>query len=437
MASDLSSPKVQQYAYRSVRSLSESQLAHKRHWDRARQRQHRAASKHRVAELESALRDVRGLLKSTEEERDMLRTLLQSQKPALDGLRKERDRLREMISSAFRSMQESSPLPHLEDSGTEATVEPYPDVGSPENAPFPGLSGNSETSASIRASDSTRPLVPQTENSLALYTVDSLLDTWPLSLSLLPDASTDPWDDNGILRFVRDYPSPAFESPDIAETWSRLPLNCASMCRLDQAILDMEQTCRDLSARTSHIMEFSTPAFPHVSSLLNPTTASLSHKQPIASTVVARIISQMPVGTPIMQLAATWLLCNLIRWRLCLTPGSFSALPVFLRPTELQLRIPHPIWVDTIVWPTARDRIIQQFDYNDFDALRHALGKSISPGWPCGISECLSSTGTPGEFSLSPEFQTHLWDLSNWTVDPALVQAFPFLEGAVNVRDNV
>lgn len=215
-----------------------------------------------------------------------------------------------------------------------------------------------------------------------------------------------------------------------------MPVNTAPMAALDWAVVEMEELCWNKTSKDMAITEFTTPAFPHVSSLLNPQTRPAHPQQPITSAVVTRILSQMPVGGTTERLGAMWLLCNLVRWRLCRTRETFAALPEFLRPTETQLTIPHPIWMDVIVWPAVRDRLIQEFDYTEFDVFRYSIGSSLSLGWTNGLSACLSLTDTLDEYSLSLEFEDHLRHMSNWTVDAAFVEQFRFLDGAINVRSS-
>lgn len=154
-------------------------------------------------------------------------------------------------------------------------------------------------------------------------------------------------------------------------------------------------------------------------------------------------MTQMAVYETTMRLAGMWLICHLVRWRLCRTAVTFAALPTFLHPTATQRTVPHPIWVDTIIWPEVRDRVIRTFDhsnYASFNAFRTRLGKAITVGWPHPLAESLTlmsaneSGSHPSEYCLNKAFQAHLCDMANWTVDAEFVEAYPFLRGAVNVR---
>ena len=266
--------------------------------------------------------------------------------------------------------------------------------------------------------------------------LNSLTDIWPASSPTLQIDSQQRGNRDRVLRLDKGQPPDQHDMSDLDRVggWSRKPVNTPPMAALDWAIVEMEELCRNRASRDLTFLEFATPAFPHVSSLLNAEPPLAHPQKPITFAVVTQIMSQMPVQGTTERLAAMWLICNLVRWRLCPTQEAFATLPDFLRPTEMQLTIPHPIWVDTIVWPEVRDRLIQEFDYTEFQAFRFSLGSSISLGWTGSVVECLSLTDTLDEYSLSVEFELHLRDLSNWTVDRTFTSEYQFLEGYVQVR---
>ena len=228
------------------------------------------------------------------------------------------------------------------------------------------------------------------------------------------------------------------ESPtetDVPVGWDRLPINTAPMGYIDHGIVDLERLCRHIPTQEVPMTELNAQAFPHISNLLNPEVPSHSLQHPLSSLIIDRVMQQMPLPDIIGRLAAMWVICTVLRWRVCRTPKTYLAIPDFLRPTELQLTVPHPIWADVLVWPEGRMAIIKDFDMTRYAEFREDLNKAVSVGWTRPSSEAITQGPVQGEQYLSVDFVKHLSDLSNWTLSKAFVQKWPLLDGAVNVRD--
>ncbi|KAM5341808.1 hypothetical protein ACJ41O_014839 [Fusarium nematophilum] len=52
------------------------------------------------------------------------------------------------------------------------------------------------------------------------------------------------------------------------------------------------------------------------------------------------------------------------QWQAYQTPECFERLPPWLRPTQFQIAIPHPMCIDFIPWPLLRDRLIRMYSSN-------------------------------------------------------------------------
>ncbi|CAK7232390.1 hypothetical protein SBRCBS47491_008253 [Sporothrix bragantina] len=488
--------------YRPVDSLPDDKKAHRRFWDRERQREHRAKSKNRVAQLEAQGQILAEQLQSVTRERDTAqKALIEKQQRIVE--------LEAIVESLQATLQSIFSL------ANNATTTQYK-AGEMQEGPG------------------------ETIDSLTWAT---FADSWPLNM--IGDI---PWPNEDCVNL-----DPEGMSPPVTPVppWASLPMNSPPVCSMDSAFYELEQkfhmaeqraqagrasaqqrarraalaatvaatgnrvemgnesetetgTDADDDADTDgngnslmlqsntnkrFMAELSTSTFPQVSSLINP-SASVStdndgtsshsaghdslennhftqHQRPhrgVAHTVFARVMTQMPLQEMPARFAAMWVVCHLVRWRLCRSQPAFDALPAFLHPTPTQRTVAHPIWIDTIVWPAARDRLITQPGlWNNptaFDIFRTALGQVLSVGWPHSLSDSLTvvpegngdssssvrSEGGGGgrertnrtpDYCLSRAFQAHLHDLSNWTVDPSFVDAYPFLRGAMNERNVV
>lgn len=139
--------------------------------------------------------------------------------------------------------------------------------------------------------------------------------------------------------------------------------------------------------------------------------------------------------------ALLYMMCIYIRWLIAPTREHYDAIPEFFRPTGAQLVVPHPFWIDTLGWPRVRERLVSHLDHTRYRDFASIIVKSFSIGWPHhaleGILEASpepTADGKATNYVMTKAFVQHVREPKNWTVGPELVEAFPFLEGAVNVR---
>ncbi|KAJ3504106.1 hypothetical protein NM208_g16385 [Fusarium decemcellulare] len=93
------------------------------------------------------------------------------------------------------------------------------------------------------------------------------------------------------------------------------------------------------------------------------------------------------------------------------------------------MSVPHPAWIDVIIWPQIRDAIIQTMDWSRFLEYRAVVSKSLRVNWPHSdprsiLEPCENGKGC----RLSAEFERHISTPENWTVDREAADVFPFLE---------
>lgn len=79
--------------------------------------------------------------------------------------------------------------------------------------------------------------------------------------------------------------------------------------------------------------------------------------------------------------------------------------------------------------PEARDLIIQHMDFSQYELFERLTGDSSSVNWPYADSDLFIVKGDGKQLVLNPVFISHIRNISNWTVGPQVVEAFPFLSG--------
>ncbi|CAK7212288.1 hypothetical protein SBRCBS47491_001412 [Sporothrix bragantina] len=186
------------------------------------------------------------------------------------------------------------------------------------------------------------------------------------------------------------------------------------------------------SSAAPHSDEFTHANFPSVNSLLNPVL--YEPDKPIASTIARHVAGTIMLYTTPEKTALLYMMCIYIRWLIAPTREHYDSIPEFFRPTAAQLAVPHPFWIDTLGWPRVRERLVNQFDHTRYRDFASIILKSFSIGWPHHALEGILEGSNERGFVMTRAFIQHVRDPKNWTVGPELAEAFPFLEGAYNVR---
>ncbi|EPE06652.1 bZIP transcription factor [Ophiostoma piceae UAMH 11346] len=168
-----------------------------------------------------------------------------------------------------------------------------------------------------------------------------------------------------------------------------------------------------------------------------------ARSRPFIGAVASHVVWISPLKNLAGRLSFLYKIAIFLRWCLCPTRETYAALPEFMRPTPLQRRIPHPVWVDFIVWPDARDNMIRSGDYSSFELFRFVIGNSITMNWPypddastC-ISRSRSSSGDSQRLTFNPLFEAHLRNIDNYSITQQAANVFPMLSKYVRVSTDV
>ncbi|KAM5342321.1 hypothetical protein ACJ41O_013287 [Fusarium nematophilum] len=241
----------------------------------------------------------------------------------------------------------------------------------------------------------------------------------PYSFSQLPlgEPSTPlPWSNH--FNLLDSIPSP---NPP---AWKSIPLLLSATTQLDVVILTTTDTFR------RHGLRQTSPQapFPSISSLLSPGRTPDAESCSISDAAAAQV-NRSPVQEVLSRVGFLYVLSHLLRWYICRTRESYEQLPAFIRPTKLQMSVPHPAWIDVIIWPQVRDAVIQTMDWSRFLEYRAITAKSLSVNWPYSDPRSiLESCGNGRSYRLSGAFERHICTPENWTVDKDAAEVFPFLK---------
>ena len=218
-----------------------------------------------------------------------------------------------------------------------------------------------------------------------------------------------------------------------APPWTQLPKNVPATCPLDGLLLNFRDSRRQEAAGDSSGAIFN-PAYPSVSSLLNPSGGGGRFPDPL-SQLMADIISKFPNICNLPEQTAV-LYCMFInmRWHINPSKENFERLVEWMRPTPAQIYTPHPAWIDHIPWPRMRDKLVANYTDYSFEHWFIPFTTDMSVNWPYEDSDCLISTSEKEETVINPAFERHLRRLENWSVGPSFAEAFPALVDTTRIK---
>lgn len=131
--------------------------------------------------------------------------------------------------------------------------------------------------------------------------------------------------------------------PQSPPAWKSIPLLLSATTQLDAVILTTTDTFR------RHGLRQTTAPFPSISSLLRAGKPPDAKSCSISDAAAAQV-RRSPLQSLLPRVGFLYVLSHLLRWYICRTKDSYEQLPVFIRPTKLQMSVPHPAWIDVIVW---------------------------------------------------------------------------------------
>ncbi|CEL09173.1 hypothetical protein ASPCAL12313 [Aspergillus calidoustus] len=116
--------------------------------------------------------------------------------------------------------------------------------------------------------------------------------------------------------------------------------------------------------------------------------------------------------------ACYWLIATLVRWYVHQEESLYNNVPTWLRPTALELRIPHPLLISFMPWPLMRNQLILDFHIHrvPIHPIMADLGEFLETKLSCAAGGlCM------GEDQLVQSLK----DLKNWSLKPGFFERHP------------
>ncbi|EXK88757.1 hypothetical protein FOQG_08052 [Fusarium oxysporum f. sp. raphani 54005] len=135
------------------------------------------------------------------------------------------------------------------------------------------------------------------------------------------------------------------------------------------------------------------------------------------------------------SMAAVWVVWVVMRWQINPTPQTYADLPDWIRPTELQVFVPHIDMLDCISWPYFRDYVIQhpEMQHGELQWLA-ACTSGVQVNWRGTIEEALCVDGPTGRRRFTAEAEATIRDLQEWSLAASYRAFMPGIDGQIPIR---
>lgn len=217
--------------------------------------------------------------------------------------------------------------------------------------------------------------------------------------------------------------------------------NLPPTCPLDVILLnflhDRRREVAEAAALRQQASQLVGLPYPSVSSLLN--SVQQHSTAPPCSYAICKlftgIIRTFPdCATLPEQIGVLYHMFLLMRWQISPTKKNYDDMPDWITPRPSQLLTPHPAWVDYVLWPKMRDRIVLTHREYFFESWFIPYSRTVSCNWPHDAADCLLHDTESDELVINPVFERHIRDLNNWSLGPAFAEAYPALVDVTRIK---
>lgn len=118
------------------------------------------------------------------------------------------------------------------------------------------------------------------------------------------------------------------------------------------------------------------------------------------------------------RLGALMLVPKMVLWLAFPSAETRAVVPNCYHPTALQLSVPHPQWVDMVLFPHQRDIMLRDPERYATDEKMTTFASNVMLEWPADMVDALVIDAA-GDAWLSERFTEHAADMRNWRVGKA------------------
>ncbi|RDW92272.1 hypothetical protein BP5796_01666 [Coleophoma crateriformis] len=434
---------------RSVATLSEAQLARKRANDREAQRLIRRRTKDHIEQLERRIRSLSEGQGTTGELEELRRrnTELETELSMLRGPRslseegvvgQDGKRINQGSLPRRPSAPTSYPSSYIatnESMSTSRYSTPdslWPPWPASYSHPFvaESLAGTSSSNASLTSAYSSyespsmlssvvgspigmvSPIAPpRSDPGLVDVSDESWLpmnDSRMMPIPILSDAS------QPNLGSTNDHSTPSWELPI-----RTLPPTGP----IDNIIISLVQQQQNKIVNGDDVLSTIGPHQPSMNAIVYSDQTATSHH---ISTILSDVLKNTALQRIPERAAALHFLYRLVQWQIYPSKSTYDQLLDWQIPRTTQIITPHPAWADYIAWPKLRDEVICNLATYGSEDFQHVYTSSLNVNWHWRDTDAFVIEND-GQVVLSMEFESHISNLANWSLDAPFARKYPEL----------
>lgn len=153
--------------------------------------------------------------------------------------------------------------------------------------------------------------------------------------------------------------------------------------------------------------------------------------QPVSGWCSRTVNKLLPTAPLPVRLGSTWLLTKLMRYLIWPSVENINASPEWLMPPVGKIEnSPYDMLIDMVPWPQVRQLLYQHPQEYSVTSLVGLIGIT----WPYADDACHYWDIDAACTRMTPLFESTVADLSNWTIDPKVLEFMPQLEGHIPIK---
>ncbi|KAJ5668464.1 uncharacterized protein N7477_007034 [Penicillium maclennaniae] len=211
---------------------------------------------------------------------------------------------------------------------------------------------------------------------------------------------------------------------------SVLVKHTTATCPLDQILLDFIGFRRAMAAQAADVEAVTGPAQPFVQAFVQRDNMIGLH--PTCRVLTDVLLKFEHVNLP-EKIAFMFVMFRTMRWwQISPTEENYKRMPQWLRPTTIQITVPHAPWIDNIPWPQIRDLLIQHPDKYTYSSFADLYSPHVVVNWPFNPMGAVCET--KHGLVIHPNFEKHIRNLDNWTVSSRFKERLPEVTAIIDER---
>ncbi|ESZ98471.1 hypothetical protein SBOR_1133 [Sclerotinia borealis F-4128] len=221
----------------------------------------------------------------------------------------------------------------------------------------------------------------------------------------------------------------SFSTPQPLQPWDIPILNTSTpTCGVDTLLMNIIRTQKEMAQQGASIAQIIGPPQPSMKAIIYPEDPNQTH---IASTMISNLLTNLAVRGLPERAGCLYLMYHICQWQIHPSSSTYGYLTDWSSPRPSQLITAHPVWADSIFWGKLRDKVIENQERYANEEFQNAYILCINANWPRPDLEAFRFEGN--DIYITEDFETHIRNLSNWSLDERFAARYPELAPLVNI----